>query len=76
MLGLSLLGSRGKLQQGQVLARERTEKTIRDTESRGQQGSEANLASSMEVGRGITDQELRVSDSTIVPSLRGQKDMG
>lgn len=76
MLGLSLLGSRGKLQKGQVLARERTEKTIRDTESRGQQGSEANLASSMEVGRGITDQELRVSVSTIVPSLRGRKDMG
>ena len=67
-MGLSLLGSRGKLQKGQVLARERTEKTIRDTESRGRQGSEANLASSMEGGRGITDQELRVSVSTIVPS--------
>lgn len=75
-MGLSLLGSGGKIQKGQVLAREGTEKGIRDTESRGRQGSKANLASSMEEGRGITDQELRVSVSTSVPSVRGQKDMG
>ena len=75
-MGLSLLGSGEKLQNGQVLARKRTEKRIRDTESRRRQESKANLASSMEGGRGVTDQELRVSVFTSVPSVRGQKDMG
>lgn len=75
-MGLSLLGSGGKLQKGQVLTRKRTEKRIRDTESRRRQGSKANLASSMEGGRGVTDQKLRVSVSNSEPSVRGQKDMG